>query len=223
MRADEAIDLVGKRGWNRRSARAGSKGARDYAWAWIATASQHRHLLARRNLKDPTDLAYFSCYSPPQRPPATPATLVRVAGMRWPVEEDFCIGIDHFGLDHSQVRLYTACCATDPDHRRQAVCAVTVAVMRSVTSTLPPPPTSPTETPPPDPEGALAALEQAIGADPVAEELYRRVMRLEAEVGRLDAVRRTYRLLARRLADLDVDPDPETEQLVAELLRRPGA
>jgi hypothetical protein len=71
--------------------------------------------------------------------------------MRWPVEEDFRIGIDHFGLDHSQVRLYTACCATDPDHRRQAVCAVTAAVMRSVTSTLPPPPTSPTETPPLDP------------------------------------------------------------------------
>ena len=74
-----------------------------------------------------------------------------------------------------------------------------------------------------DPEGALVALEQAIGADPVAEELYRRVMRLEAELGRPDAVRRTYRLLARRLAELDVDPDPETEQLVADLLRRPGA
>jgi DNA-binding SARP family transcriptional activator len=74
-----------------------------------------------------------------------------------------------------------------------------------------------------DQEGALSALEQAVAADPVAEELYRRVMRLEAELGRPDAVRRTYRLLARRLADLDVDPDPETEQLVAELLRRPGA
>jgi hypothetical protein len=36
-------------------------------------------------------------------------------------------------------------------------------------------------------------------------------------------VQRTYRLLARRLAELDVDPDPETERLVAELLRRPGA
>jgi DNA-binding SARP family transcriptional activator len=74
-----------------------------------------------------------------------------------------------------------------------------------------------------DQEGALSALEQAVAADPVAEELYRRVMRLEAELGRPGAVRRTYRLLARRLADLDVDPDPETEQLVAELLRRPGA
>jgi len=72
-------------------------------------------------------------------------------------------------------------------------------------------------------EGALAALEGAISADPVAEELYRRLMRLQSQLGRPDAVRRTYRLLARRLADLDADPDPETEQLVAELLRRPGA
>jgi len=74
-----------------------------------------------------------------------------------------------------------------------------------------------------DSQGALAALEQAISADPVAEELYRRLMRLEAELGRPDAVRRTYRLLARQLADLNVDPAPATEQLVAELLRQPGA
>jgi DNA-binding SARP family transcriptional activator len=74
-----------------------------------------------------------------------------------------------------------------------------------------------------DLEGALVALEQAVAADPVAEELYRRVMRMEAELGRPDAVRRTYRLLARRLADLDADPDAETEQLVSGLLRRPGA
>jgi hypothetical protein len=69
----------------------------------------------------------------------------------------------------------------------------------------------------------LQALEQAISADPVAEELYRRLMRLQTGLGRLDAVQRTYRLLARRLADLDADPDQETEQLVADLLRRPGA
>jgi DNA-binding SARP family transcriptional activator len=74
-----------------------------------------------------------------------------------------------------------------------------------------------------DPEGALVALEQAIDADPVAEELYRLLMRLQAELGRPDAVKRTYRLLARRLAELDADPDAETEQLVAHLLRRPGA
>ena len=34
--------------------------------------------------------------------------LVRVACLRWPVEEGFEFGKDHFGLDHSQVRLYAA-------------------------------------------------------------------------------------------------------------------
>jgi hypothetical protein len=58
----------------------------------------------------------------------------------------------------------------------------------------------------------------------VEAKLHRRLMRLEANLGwGPDAVRRTYRLLARRLAELDVDPDPETEQLVTNLLRRPGA
>jgi DNA-binding SARP family transcriptional activator len=95
------------------------------------------------------------------------------------------------------------------DLRRQAVDALAhLAELRQAVS---------------DRQGALAALELAIAADPVAEELYRRLMRLQAELGRPDGVRRSYRLLARRLAELDVDPDPETEQLVAELLRRPGA
>jgi SRSO17 transposase len=152
MRAEQAVALVAEHGWNYRSAGPGSKGERDYAWAWIGTASPHHHLLVRRNLSDPNDLAYFYCYSPPSRPPATLATLVRVAGMRWPVEENFQVGKDHFGLDHSQVRLYTAllrhlvlAIAT------LAICAVTSAMRRQATSTLPPAPTSPTQPPPADP------------------------------------------------------------------------
>lgn len=35
-------------------------------------------------------------------------TLVQVTRLRWPAEEGFEFGKDHFGLDHSQVRLYTA-------------------------------------------------------------------------------------------------------------------
>jgi DNA-binding SARP family transcriptional activator len=68
----------------------------------------------------------------------------------------------------------------------------------------------------------LRATQQR-GADSVAEELYRRLMRLQAGLGRPNAVGRTYWLLARQLAELDVDPEPETEQLVADLLRRPDA
>src|SRR5664279_1074551 len=44
---------------------------------------------------------------PPGRP-VTLTTLVRAACLRWPVEETFECGKDHFGLDHCQVRLYTA-------------------------------------------------------------------------------------------------------------------
>jgi hypothetical protein len=68
------------------------------------------------------------------------------------VEEDFQTGKGHFGLDHSQVRLYTAL-------RRHivltmtalAICTVTASAMRGKTSTLPPEPTDPDSEPPDDP------------------------------------------------------------------------
>jgi len=90
-RADQARKLVPARAWNRASCGHGSKGDRTYAWAWIATASPRHHLLVRRNLKDPADQAYFYCYVPEGRI-VTLGTLVTVAGMRWPVEEDFQVG-----------------------------------------------------------------------------------------------------------------------------------
>lgn len=152
LRGDETLTLVQANGWNRLSAGAGSKGERDYEWAWIATASDQHHLLVRRSLSDPTEVAYFYCYSPPQRPPATLAVLVRVAGMRWPVEEDFRTSKDHFGLDHSQVRLYTALLRhLTLAAAALAICSVTAAGMRQVTSTLPPPPIDPDQPPPADP------------------------------------------------------------------------
>lgn len=73
------------------------------------------------------------------------------------------------------------------------------------------------------PDQALAALEHAIHHDPYAEPLYRDVMDLQARLGRLDAVRRTYRLLTNRLADLDTEPSDETHQLHLRLLRSPVA
>ncbi len=44
-------------------------------------------------------------------------------------------------------------------------------------------------------------------------------MRLQARLGRLDAVRRTYARLQARLADLGADPDEATERLFGELRR----
>jgi SRSO17 transposase len=89
VRADHAVKLLQPHAWNYRSAGPGSKGERRYAWAWLATTSPRHHLLVRRSLTDPTELAYFTTWIPEGRPVTLP-TLVRVAGMRWPVEEDLC-------------------------------------------------------------------------------------------------------------------------------------
>jgi hypothetical protein len=137
--------------WSSTWAGPGSKGERDYAWAWIGTADEQHSRLVRRSLSDPTDLAFFYCFTPPGRPGTLPM-LVRVAGRRWPIEEAFRTGKDHFGLDHSQVRLYTS-----PMRHLAlaiaalAICWVTAAAVRQQTSTLPPPPADPAEPPPADP------------------------------------------------------------------------
>lgn len=78
--------------------------------------------------------------------------MVKIAGRRWPVEEDFQFGKDHFGLDHSQVRLYTALIRhLTLAMAALATTAVTAAQTRQTSSTLPPAPTSPDARPPEDP------------------------------------------------------------------------
>jgi SRSO17 transposase len=63
-----------------RSAGAGSKGERWYAWAWLATASARHHLLVRRHLKT-GELAFHYCFVPEgQR--LTKTRLIRAAGLR---------------------------------------------------------------------------------------------------------------------------------------------
>jgi len=46
-------------------------------------------------------------------------------------------------------------------------------------------------------------------------------IRLQAEHVGKDAACRTYHRLEAQLAELDVDPEPETEEIVHTLLRRP--
>lgn len=70
------------------------------------------------------------------------------------------------------------------------------------------------------PERALAALEQARTLDPDNEEIYRRLVQLQLRLERPDAVKRTARLLRARLDELGVDPEPETQSLLASLYER---
>ncbi len=88
---------------------------------------------------------------PPGRP-VSKTTLIRAAGLRWPAEEDFEFGKDCFGLDQSQVRLYTAIARhTVLVMAALAACAVTAALLRDRADTQPPPPTRPSQRPPPNP------------------------------------------------------------------------
>jgi SRSO17 transposase len=151
MRADHAARLVPANAWQTAPAGHGSKGERDYGWAWLVTASPGHQLLIRRNLRDPSDLAYFYCHVPAGRA-CSFTTLIRVAGRRWPVEEDFALGKSWFGLADSQVRRYTALTRhLALAMAALAVCATTAALARARTGTLARPPTSPGELPPQDP------------------------------------------------------------------------
>lgn len=154
-RADSILKSLIAADWVIDSCGQGSKGERRYAWAWVGTADPRRHLLIRRNLLPNTkgirELAFFLCFAPEGRP-VTLRALVKVAGRRWPVEEDFQVGKDAFGLDHSQIRTYPALLR----HlvlamAALAVCAVTAATARQRTSSLAPPPTSIKDIPPTDP------------------------------------------------------------------------
>jgi SRSO17 transposase len=127
----------------------GSKGEREYAWAWVATTSSRHFLLIRRHL-DTGELAYHYCYIPPTEPIQF-MTLVRVACLRWPVEEDFEFGKDQFGLDHSQVRLHTALFRHIVlTMAALAVCAITAAQAKT-RAPAPVLPATSDEQPPSDP------------------------------------------------------------------------
>ena len=76
-------------GWERLSAGAGSKGPRWYDWLRLELNAPRqqgwkRWLLVRRSCTDPTEVTAYVAFAPAQK---TRAEQVRVAGMRWTVEE----------------------------------------------------------------------------------------------------------------------------------------
>lgn len=95
--------------WRRLSAGDGAKGPRVYDWARIGLVrpgwpGRGFWLLARRRLAD-GELAFYACFGPAR---TSLAELVRVAGVRWAVEECFQTGKGQVGLDHYQVRRWDA-------------------------------------------------------------------------------------------------------------------
>jgi hypothetical protein len=62
-------------------------------------------LLLRRSITDPDDVTYFLAHAPD---PSPAATLIRIAGTRWKIEENNEQGKDLIGIDQYQVRTWTA-------------------------------------------------------------------------------------------------------------------
>ncbi|MFV2103966.1 hypothetical protein [Micromonospora sp. LOL_024] len=94
----------------RRSAGDGSKGPRFYDWAWLADVDgdpddEGRHTLLIRRNTTTGELAFYRCWTPG---PAALIQLVRVAGVRWIVEESFQAANGQVGLDQHQVRRWTS-------------------------------------------------------------------------------------------------------------------
>ncbi|MFI7075610.1 IS701 family transposase [Micromonospora sediminicola] len=94
LRADRIAADLPASAWQRRSAGAGSKGPRFYDWAWLDDVTTDvdpddsgRHSLLVRKNTTSGELAFYRCWTPQ---PATLAQLVRVAGIRWTVEESLC-------------------------------------------------------------------------------------------------------------------------------------
>jgi SRSO17 transposase len=108
-RADRLVAALPPSAWATCSAGAGSQGERLADWAWIRLPygdepGAAQWLLARRGLRDPTDLAYFRASGPAE---TAAAELIRVAGLRWAIEVGFEDAKGVVGLDHYEVRNWT--------------------------------------------------------------------------------------------------------------------
>ena len=100
--------------WQRLSAGEGTKGPRLYDWAYCELADLDaqadygcatpgwwtRGLLIRRNIGD-GEVAFFSTWCPLG---TDIATLVKVEGQRWTIEDSFETAKNELGLDHNETR-----------------------------------------------------------------------------------------------------------------------
>jgi len=115
--AKDLLPTLGEGDFERRSCGEGSKGQRFYDWAFVEMAGNLRvkderpaegfthTLLIRRSVADPSDITFFLAHAPV----ATPIPVLVVgAGTRWKIEEDNKTEKDLLGLDHYQVRTWTA-------------------------------------------------------------------------------------------------------------------
>jgi SRSO17 transposase len=109
-RVDALVASLPSEAWGTLSAGVGSQGERLYDWACFQLPSQMAPgmaswLLVRRSRSHPTEFAYFRAFGPQD---TSIEELVRVAGMRWAIEESFEDAKGAVGLDQYEVRKWNA-------------------------------------------------------------------------------------------------------------------
>jgi len=108
VRVDELVHRLPKAAWVRCKIKEGSKGPLvcDFAFLRITEARQNLPgptvwLVIRRKVDDPTVLKFYLSNAPAD---LAPAQLVRISGMRWPIETTFEEGKGEVGLDQYETR-----------------------------------------------------------------------------------------------------------------------
>ena len=108
VRVDTLAQSIPQTAWLRAQIKEGSKGPLvcDFACLRIiesraALPGQELWLVIRRNLLDPTEVKYYLCNSPADLPIAE---LVRLSGLRWPIETLFEESKGEVGFDHYEMR-----------------------------------------------------------------------------------------------------------------------
>jgi SRSO17 transposase len=149
--AEEIAAILPPSAYIRLAAGEGTKGPRLYDWAYLELADLEaddvgcpgspevwtRGLLIRRSLSDQS-LAFFTTRCPAGTPLAT---LVRVEGCRWAIEDGFETAKTELGLDHNETRSWHGW------HRHVSLVMLAfalLAVIRHRANTTSPPPKSAT-------------------------------------------------------------------------------
>jgi SRSO17 transposase len=107
-RVDELVKRIPKKAWTRAIVKEGSKGpiVCDFAFLRITEArgglpGPDVWLVIRRNVEDPSEVKFYLSNAPTGIPLSE---LVRLSGMRWPIETIFEEGKGEVGLDEYQTR-----------------------------------------------------------------------------------------------------------------------
>ena len=107
-RVDELLWRLPKQAWVRGLVKEGSKGpiVCDFAFVRVTEAraglpGPRLWLVMRRNVDDPSEVKFYLCNAPEA---IETGRLVRMSGMRWPIELTFEVGKDDLGMDQYETR-----------------------------------------------------------------------------------------------------------------------